>query len=52
MARGRDCTAPAAGVAAGIRGDGALLVDTSEGRVAFHAGSLVLAADNSLGTAT
>jgi hypothetical protein len=50
LALGRACTEPASGVVAGIRADGALLVDTEVGRVARHAGSLVLAPANSLGS--
>ena len=50
LALGRTCTEPANGVVAGIRADGALLVDTPAGRVACHAGSLVLAPANSLGS--
>jgi BirA family transcriptional regulator, biotin operon repressor / biotin---[acetyl-CoA-carboxylase] ligase len=50
LAVGRECTEPARGLVAGIRGDGALLVDTPAGRVACHAGSLVLAPVNSLGS--
>jgi len=49
LARGRTCSAPGQGVVAGIRADGALLVDGTAGRLAFHTGSLVLAAANSLG---
>jgi BirA family transcriptional regulator, biotin operon repressor / biotin---[acetyl-CoA-carboxylase] ligase len=50
MALGRACTEPASGIVAGIRADGALLVDSTAGRVACHAGSLVLAPVNSLGS--
>jgi BirA family biotin operon repressor/biotin-[acetyl-CoA-carboxylase] ligase len=50
VAVGRECIEPATGVVAGIRADGALLVDTPAGRVACHAGSLVLAPANSLGS--
>ena len=50
LASGRTCTEPASGAVAGIRPDGALLVDTPAGRVACHAGSLVLAPANSLGS--
>ena len=50
LALGRACTEPALGVVAGTRADGALLVDTAAGRVACHAGSLVLAPANSLGS--
>ena len=50
LARGRPCTEPASGIVAGIRADGALLVDTPVGQVACHAGSLVLAPANSLGS--
>lgn len=50
LAPGRACTEPAIGVVAGIRGDGALLVDTATGRIACHAGSLVLAPAHSLGS--
>jgi BirA family biotin operon repressor/biotin-[acetyl-CoA-carboxylase] ligase len=51
LAIGRECTEPAAGIVAGIRADGALLVDTPAGRAACHAGSLILAPANSLGSA-
>ena len=50
LALGRDCSEPAIGVVAGVRADGALLVDTNAGRVACHAGSLVFAPANSLGS--
>jgi hypothetical protein len=40
------------GVVAGLRADGALLVDSADGRVVCHAGSLVLAPALSLGTVT
>ncbi len=50
LALGRACMEPATGAVAGIRDDGALLVDTPAGPVAFHAGSLVLAPANSLGS--
>ena len=50
LALGRECAEPANGIVAGVRADGALLVDTAAGRVACHAGSLVLAAANSLGS--
>lgn len=50
LALGRECSEPASGVVAGVRADGALLVDTPAGCVACHAGSLVLAAANSLGS--
>jgi BirA family biotin operon repressor/biotin-[acetyl-CoA-carboxylase] ligase len=50
LAIGRECSEPALGVVAGVRADGALLVDTATGRVACHAGSLVLAPTNSLGS--
>lgn len=49
LALGRVCTEPTSGVVAGVRADGALLVDTPAGGVACHAGSLVLAPANSLG---
>jgi len=50
LARGRQCAAPAPGVVAGIRADGALLVDGEDGRRAvFHAGSIILTETNSLG---
>jgi len=49
LAVGRACAEPANGVVAGIRADGALLIDTPAGPVACHAGSLVLAPANSLG---
>jgi BirA family biotin operon repressor/biotin-[acetyl-CoA-carboxylase] ligase len=51
LAVGRESTAPGQGIVAGVRADGALLVDTPSGRTAFLAGSLVLAATNSLGSA-
>ena len=50
FALGRACTEPARGVVAGIDADGALLVDTADSRVAYHAGSLVLAPAHSLGS--
>jgi BirA family biotin operon repressor/biotin-[acetyl-CoA-carboxylase] ligase len=50
LALGRGCTEPASGIVAGVRADGALLVDTARGRVACHAGSLVLEPTNSLGS--
>jgi BirA family biotin operon repressor/biotin-[acetyl-CoA-carboxylase] ligase len=50
LALGRQCSEPAKGVVAGVRADGALLVDTAEGRIACHAGSLILAPANSLGS--
>ena len=50
LALGRGCTEPATGVVAGIRADGALLVDTPTGRVPCHAGSLALEPANSLGS--
>ena len=50
LALGRRCVEPGRGIVAGIRSDGALLVDTAEGPVAYHAGSLLLAPDHSLGT--
>ena len=50
LALGRACTEPASGVVTGIRADGALLVETAAGQVACHAGSLVLAPANSLGS--
>lgn len=50
LALGRACTEPATGIVAGIRSDGALLIDSATGRVACHAGSLVLAPANSLGS--
>lgn len=50
LALGRPCTEPASGTVAGIRADGALLVDTSAGRVPCHAGSLALEPPNSLGS--
>lgn len=50
LALGRACTEPASGVVAGIRADGALLIDTPAGRVTCHAGSLVLAPVHSLGS--
>ena len=42
VARGRACQAPVQGVVFGIDDTGALLVDTPNGRVAAHGGSLVL----------
>lgn len=51
LALGRESSAPGQGIVAGVRGDGALLVDTPDGRKDFHAGSLVLAPINSLGGA-
>ena len=51
LAVGRRCAEPTPGVVAGLRRDGALLVDGAEGRAAFHAGSLVLTPTISLGTA-
>ncbi|HKN65963.1 MAG TPA: biotin--[acetyl-CoA-carboxylase] ligase [Gemmatimonadaceae bacterium] len=51
LAIGRECIEPATGIVAGIRADGALLVDTPASRIACHAGSLVLAPANSLGSA-
>jgi len=50
LALGRDVSEPASGVVAGVRADGALLVDTAAGRIACHAGSLVLSPANSLGS--
>ena len=50
LAVGRECIEPAAGVVAGIRPDGALLVDTPAGRVGCHAGSLILTPAHSLGS--
>lgn len=50
LAIGRACTEPASGIVAGVRPDGALLVDTEAGQVARHAGSLVLVPDHSLGS--
>lgn len=50
LARGRACTEPASGVVAGIRADGALLIDAPTGQVACHAGSLALAPTHSLGS--
>jgi BirA family biotin operon repressor/biotin-[acetyl-CoA-carboxylase] ligase len=50
LALGRQSTAPGRGIVAGVRADGALLVDGSAGREAYHAGSLVLTGDNSLGS--
>jgi len=50
LALDRACTEPASGVVAGIRADGALLVDTAAGLVACHAGSLILAPAHSLGS--
>ena len=52
LALGQRITSPAAGVVAGLRADGALLVDSADGRVVCHAGSLVLASALSLGTVT
>jgi BirA family biotin operon repressor/biotin-[acetyl-CoA-carboxylase] ligase len=49
LAAGRPCLAPMPGVVAGIRPDGALLVDGGNGLTAVLAGSLVLTSDNSLG---
>jgi BirA family transcriptional regulator, biotin operon repressor / biotin---[acetyl-CoA-carboxylase] ligase len=43
LAIGETCELPAPGRVAGIDAHGALLVDTAEGRSAFHGGSLVLA---------
>jgi BirA family biotin operon repressor/biotin-[acetyl-CoA-carboxylase] ligase len=42
LAAGRECASPARGRVVGIDGGGALLVDTDDGRAAFHGGSLVL----------
>jgi BirA family biotin operon repressor/biotin-[acetyl-CoA-carboxylase] ligase len=42
LALGRRSTAPGRGIVAGVRADGALLVDGDAGRQAHHAGSLVL----------
>ena len=50
LALGMECSEPARGVVAGVRADGALLVDTTAGRIACHAGSLVLPPANSLGS--
>lgn len=50
LALRRVCTEPARGVVAGIRRDGALLVETAAGLVACHSGSLVFAPANSLGS--
>jgi BirA family biotin operon repressor/biotin-[acetyl-CoA-carboxylase] ligase len=50
LALGRQSTAPGLGTVAGVRADGALLVDGEAGRQAYHAGSLVLASDSSLGS--
>jgi BirA family biotin operon repressor/biotin-[acetyl-CoA-carboxylase] ligase len=50
LAFGRHSTAPGCGIVAGVRADGALLVDADTGREAYHAGSLVLTEDNSLGS--
>jgi BirA family biotin operon repressor/biotin-[acetyl-CoA-carboxylase] ligase len=41
-ALGQRCTSPMPGIVAGIRADGALLIDGADGRAAVHAGSLVL----------
>jgi BirA family biotin operon repressor/biotin-[acetyl-CoA-carboxylase] ligase len=45
LAAGRRCVAPIPGVVAGIRADGALLVDGENGLTAVLAGSLVLTSD-------
>ena len=51
LALGRRSSAPGHGIVAGVRADGALLVDGDGGeREAYHAGSLVLTGDNSLGS--
>lgn len=50
LAVGRQSTAPGRGIVAGVRADGALLVDGDAGREAYHAGSLVLTAGISLGS--
>lgn len=51
LALGRRSSAPGHGIVAGVRADGALLVDgDGGGREAYHAGSLVLTGDNSLGS--
>jgi BirA family biotin operon repressor/biotin-[acetyl-CoA-carboxylase] ligase len=42
LAVGRECESPARGRVAGIDESGALLVDTADGRAAFHGGSLLL----------
>lgn len=52
LAVGMPCLEPAAGVVAGLRHDGALLIDGAAGRAAFHAGSLVLTSTLSSGTPT
>ena len=46
LAAGHRCVAPVSGTVAGIDVDGALLVDSADGRVALHAGSLVLDSGN------
>lgn len=43
LAVGEACELPAPGRVAGIDAHGALLIDTADGRAAFHGGSLVLA---------
>jgi BirA family biotin operon repressor/biotin-[acetyl-CoA-carboxylase] ligase len=52
LAFGMACVEPAPGVVAGLRRDGALLVDDASGRAAFHTGSLILTSTLSLGMAT
>lgn len=47
LAIGKRCTAPIAGQVVGVRSDGALLVAGRNGVEAAHAGSLVLANENS-----
>lgn len=45
LARGRACREPGEGTVAGIAPDGALVLDTPDGRRTFRAGSLVLIGD-------
>ena len=45
LARGRQTLQPAAGVAKGITPDGALIIDSDEGRALFRGGSLVFAGE-------
>lgn len=46
VARGRRCDAPVAGVVAGLRADGALLVETTVGVLPITQGSLIFAASS------
>jgi BirA family biotin operon repressor/biotin-[acetyl-CoA-carboxylase] ligase len=52
LALGKRVCAPAVGIVAGLGADGALLVDGPDGRIACHAGSLVLDRPLSVDTVT